>query len=106
MGDTTGKQSTRQAARRAALEAQSAVRREREARDRRCAALGLQVAIALREGAAAAAAHEQRAAAALRALVDDERLTMAEALAWCAGTLTPREAARLRRLPPGHHPGR
>jgi hypothetical protein len=68
-----GKQATRQAARRAAAEAQASLMRERLERDR-------------------------RAGDALRALVVDEGVGAAQATQWCAGSVTTREVARLRRL--------
>ena len=72
--------------------------RKRLERDRRCAALGVQVLSALRERDAVVARFERKAGDALRALVVDEGMGAAEATQWCAGSLTTREAARLRRL--------
>jgi hypothetical protein len=44
------------------------------------------------------AATEERAGAALQAMITDESLTVSEAVQRCAGAITHREAARLRRL--------
>jgi hypothetical protein len=44
------------------------------------------------------AATEQRAGAALQAMIIDEHLTVSEAAQWCAGAISHREAARLRQL--------
>ena len=44
------------------------------------------------------AATEQRAGAALQAMITDESLTVSEAVQWCAGAISQREAARLRQL--------
>jgi hypothetical protein len=44
------------------------------------------------------AATEQRAGAALQAMITDESLTVSEAVQWCAGAISHREAARLRQL--------
>ena len=101
MGSTQGKQATRQAARRAAAEAQASLMRARLERDRRCAALGVQVVAALRERDALVARYERLAGEALRALVVDESMGAAEATQWCAGSVTTREDARLRRLAEG-----
>lgn len=44
------------------------------------------------------AATEQRAGAALQAMITDESLTVSEAVQWCAGAISHREATRLRHL--------
>ena len=44
------------------------------------------------------AATEQRAGAALQAMITDESLTVSEAVQRCAGAISHREAARLRQL--------
>jgi hypothetical protein len=98
MGSTPGKQATRQAARRAAAEAQATLMRARLERDRRCAALGVQVVAALRERDDLVQRYERQAGEALRALVVDEAVGAAEAVQWCAGSVTTREVARLRRV--------
>jgi hypothetical protein len=53
------------------------------------------------------AATEQRAGAALQAMIIDEHLTVSEAAQWCAGAISHREAARLRQLagPADNRPG-
>ena len=93
-----GQQSVRQAARRSALDVQSKRRRERAERDRRLEALAVQVLVAVRERDAAVANAERRAGQALQEMTEDEGLTVREAITWCGGELTAREAARLRRL--------
>ena len=95
-----GGQSVRQAARRAALEAQAVQVAARHARERRASALAVAVSVALADRDAAVARCEQ---AAGRALVDllREGFTLREAVAWCGGQLTVREAARLRDLAAG-----
>ena len=85
-------------ARRTALDGQSTWRAERKAKDDRCSALGVQVALALRERDAWVAQCEHRAGQALAELVEIEGLTAGEAVRWCAGMVTVAEAARLRRL--------
>jgi hypothetical protein len=44
------------------------------------------------------AAAEQRASAGLQAMITDESLTVSEAVQWCAGAISHREAARHRQL--------
>jgi hypothetical protein len=61
--------------------------------------LALEVLTALGErDATTAATTEQRAGAALQAMITDESLTVSEAVQWCAGVISHREAARLRLL--------
>lgn len=96
--EAQGRRSVRQAARRAALDAQATLRGEREARDKRLAAIAVEVLVALGERDAAVTKFEQRAGAGLRRLTDDERLTVAEAARWCGPSLSRQEIARLRRL--------
>ena len=93
-----GKQTVRQAARRAAFQVQARYRRERVERDRRLERLAVEVLTALGERDAMIAATEQRAGAALQAMIIDEHLTVSEAAQWCAGAISHREAARLRQL--------
>ena len=88
-------------ARRTALDGQSTWRAERKAKDDRCSALGVQVALALQERDAWVAQYEQRAGHALTELVETEGLSAGEAVRWCAGTVTVADAARLRRLAKG-----
>jgi hypothetical protein len=56
------------------------------------------VLTALGERDATIAATEQRAGAALQAMIIDESLTVSEAVQWCAGAISHREATRLRHL--------
>lgn len=88
-------QSIRQAARRAALDAQARHRRERAERDKRIEALAVDVLAALEERAASVADCERRAGLALRRLTQDEGLSIRESVEWCGATLTSREATRL-----------
>lgn len=91
-----GKQTVRQAARLAASQVQARQRRERAERDRRLENLAVEVLSALGERDATVAATEQRAGAALQAMIDDEHLTASEAVQWCAGAISQREVTRLR----------
>jgi hypothetical protein len=60
--------------------------------------LAVEVLTALGERDAMIAATEQRAGVALEAMIIDEHLTVSEAVQWCAGAISHREAARLRQL--------
>src|SRR6185295_11693628 len=91
-----GKQTLRQAARLAASQAYATRRRERAQRDRRLEKLAIEVLTALGERDATIAATEQRAGAALQAMITGESLTVSEAVQWCAGAVSHREATRLR----------
>ena len=93
-----GQQSVRQVARLAASQVQARYRRERAERDRRLERLAVEVLTALGERDAMIAATEQRAGAALQAMIIDEHLTVSEAVQWCAGAISHRAAARLRQL--------
>src|SRR5215204_3588872 len=93
-----GKQTLRQAARLAASEVHARARRERAPRDRRLEKLAIDALTPLGERDATIAATEQRAGAALQAMITDESLTVSEAVQWCAGAISHREAARLRQL--------
>jgi hypothetical protein len=73
-------------------------RREPAERDRRLEKLAIEVLTALGERNATIAATEQRAGAALQAMITDESLTVSEAVQRCAGAISHREAARLRQL--------
>jgi len=73
-----GQQSVRQVARLAASQVQARYRRERAERDRRLERLAVEVLTALGERDAMIAATEQRAAAALQAMINDEHLTVSE----------------------------
>jgi hypothetical protein len=96
-----GKQTMRQAARLAASQAYAKRRRERAQRDRRLEKLAIEVLTALGERDATIAATEQRASAALQAMITGESLTVSEAVQWCAGAISHREATRLRHLTAG-----
>ena len=50
---------------------------------------------ALGERNATIAATEQRASAALQSMITGESLTVSEAVQWCAGAISHREATRL-----------
>ena len=73
-------------------------RHERAQHDRRLEKLAIEVLTATGEREATIAATEQRASAALQAMITDESLTVSEAVQWCAGAIGHREAARLRQL--------
>ena len=91
-------QSVRQAARRSALDAQAARRKERADRERRLEGLAVAVLTALGEREGAVRDAERRAGEALRTMTDDEGLSVREAVDWCGSGVTVREVARLRRL--------
>ena len=91
-------QSTRQAARRSALEAQLARRRARAERERRLERLAVDVLVAVNERDASIQAAERRAGHALRAMTDREGLSLREVVEWCGGEITMRDAMRMRRL--------
>ena len=76
-------------------------RRERVQRDRRLEKLAIEALTALGEREATIAATEQGAGAALQAMISDESLTVSEAVLWCAGAVSHREAIRLRHLTAG-----
>jgi hypothetical protein len=91
-------QSVRQAARRSALDAQAARRKERADRERRLEVLAVAVLTALGERDGAVKDAERRAGEALRAMSEDEGLSLREAAEWCGTGITVREVTRLRRL--------
>jgi len=93
-----GQQSIRQAARRAALDAQSKRRREGAEREKRLEGLAVRVLVAVREREAAVADADRRAGTALRDMTVGEGLSVREAVKWCGDEITTREATRLRRL--------
>ena len=80
-------QTVRQAARLAASQVQAKCRRERAERDRRLKRLAVEVLTALGERDAMIAVTEQRAGAALQAMIIGEHLTVSEAVQWCAGAI-------------------
>ena len=94
-----GQQSIRQAARRAALQAQSTTRLERTEKDKRVQALAVRVLVAVGERDQAVTGAEHRAGQALRQMTQDEGLTVREAVHRCGDQISVREATRLRRLP-------
>jgi len=71
-------------------------RRERAQRDRRLEKLAIEVLISIGEREATIAAAEQRAGTALQAMITDESLTVSEAVQWCAGAISHRQATQLR----------
>jgi NaMN:DMB phosphoribosyltransferase len=91
-------QADTEAGRLAASQVQAKRRRERAERDRRLEKLAIEVLSALGERDATIAATEQRAGAALQAMVIDEQVIVAEAVQWCAVAISHREAGRLRQL--------
>jgi hypothetical protein len=91
-------QSARQAARRSALDAQATRRKERADRERRLEGLAVAVLTALGERDGAVKDAERRAGEALRAMSEDEGLSVREAVDWCGTGITVREVTRLRRL--------
>ncbi len=91
-------QTIKQQARRTAREMAEKRRKEREERERRVIDLAEQVMVAIGERDAAVAETEKRAGEALRELTEVEGLSLGEAVEWSGGTVTVREATRLRRL--------
>jgi hypothetical protein len=91
-------QSVRQAARRAALDAQAVLRKERADRERRLEGLAVTVLPAIGERDGAVWDAERRAGEALRTMTDDEGLSVHAAADWCGNAVTMREVTRLRRL--------
>ena len=89
-----GERSERLSARRAALDAQTAHRRERQGRDRRIDALAVEVLVALGERDAA----ERRAGELLQTMIDRAQLSLRQAVAWLGGPVTVRGATRLLEL--------
>lgn len=100
-GKPVGKQSARQVARRAALDAQAKMRAQRVEREKRVSVLGVQVMVALGDRDEVVARCERRAGEALRAMTEGEGLGLAEAVQWCGEGMTRREATRLRALVDG-----
>jgi hypothetical protein len=93
-------QSVRQAARRAALDAQAVLRKERADRERRLEVLAVEVLTAIGERDGAVWDAERRAGEALRTMTGDEGLSMRAAADWCGNAITSREVTRLRSLAP------
>jgi hypothetical protein len=94
-----GEETLRQAARLAASQVQPRRRREGAERHRRVEEVAVKVLTALGERNGTIATAEQRAGVALEAMINDESLTLSEAVQWCAGAISHREAARLRHSP-------
>ena len=80
----------RQAARRAALDAQAGHRRERQEPDRRIDALAVNVMVALDERDAA-----ERRAGELQTMINRGQLSLRQAIAWVGDTISVRSATRL-----------
>ena len=99
-------QLVRQEARRSALDAQAARRKQRADRERRLEALAVAVLTALGERDGAVKDAERRAGEALRSMSDDEGLSVREAVEWCGTGITVREVTRLRRLARDSQDGR
>jgi hypothetical protein len=89
----------RQAARRSALDAQAVLRKERAEREHRLEKLAVAVLTALGERDAAVRDAECSAGAALQTMIDDEGLSVREAVELCGSSVTVREVTRLRQLP-------
>ena len=91
-------QSARPAARRSALDAQAARRKERADREGRLEALAVAVMTALGERDGAVKDAERRAGEALRTMSLDEGSSVREVVEWCGTGITVREVTRLCRL--------
>jgi hypothetical protein len=91
-------QTIKQQARRTAREMAAKRRKAHEERERRVVDLAEQVMVAIAERDTAVTETEKRAGEALRGLTQREGLSLGEAVEWCGGTVTVREATRLRRL--------
>lgn len=87
-------QSVRQAARRAALDAQIRVRRREEERDKRRSRLGVILVTALAERDEQIKLLESRAAEAVELLLVEEGMSVGAVADWCG--LSSREVRRLR----------
>jgi hypothetical protein len=90
--------SVRQAARRAALDAQAVRRRDRAERERRLEVLAVEVLTAIGERDGAVWDAERRAGLSLRTMTADEGLSVRAAAEWCGNAITSREVARLLRV--------
>ena len=107
-GSRYGQADIEAAVRLAASEVCAKRRREPAERDLRLEKLAIEVltAPAWRTRCHHHPATEQRAGAALQAMITDESLTVSEAVQWCAGAIGHREAARLRQLAAQAHNNR
>jgi len=74
------------------------MRKARADQERRRSGLAVAVVTALAERDALKAVYEARAGEALVALTHDEGLSLPEAVEWCGGQLSIREATRLRKV--------
>lgn len=92
-----GQAAVRQEARKSVIEAQNAMKAERDEREKRLSALGIDVVVALRERDAAVQRCELQSARALHKMLA-EGLNLKEALQWCGPQITRREAGRLIKL--------
>ena len=81
------------AARRAALESQGSWLAQRKEKDDRCSDLGVAVVLALRERDSYVQECERRAGEALVALVEEEGLSVRDAVGWCVGAVPTAEVA-------------
>jgi hypothetical protein len=81
-------QSVRQAARRAALDAQAVRRKDRAERERRLEVLAVEVLTAIGERDRAVRDAERRAGEALRTMAGDEGLSVRAAADWCGNAIT------------------
>src|SRR5215217_8727601 len=99
-------QSVRQAARRAALDAQAVLRKERADRERRLEGFAVAVLTALGERDALVRDAERRAGQALRTMTEEEGLSLREAVDWCGSGVSVREVTRLLRLDDAHQGNR
>ena len=87
----------RQDARRRAREARSEQERARKAREKRLEDLAVTVLTSMD----AVAEHQRRAGTALRVMIEDEGLSLREAVSWCGDEVNVRTAARFKRLATG-----
>ncbi len=90
----------RQDARRRAREARTEQDRARKAREKRLEDLAVKVLVAVD----AIADQERRAGEALRVMVEEEGLSLREAVGWCGDEVSVRTAARFKA--PGERPSR
>jgi hypothetical protein len=86
MGDAMGQQSVRQA-----VPAQAALRKDRADRERRLEGLAVAVLTAHGEGDAMVREAERRAGRVLLAMIDDQGLSLREAVDWCGNGVTLRD---------------
>jgi hypothetical protein len=92
--------SVRQAARRAALNAQAVLRKERADRERRLEGVGGRGADSNRRTRRSGLGRGKKRREALRTMTDDGGLSVRAAADWCGNAVMMREVTRLRRLAP------